>query len=175
MSSSSIGPPFVIETKDGPITIPYDQFVAVVRNAEYQADLTAATLREMGFALDGLRMPGNFLLELAAVVQLRVWENRGLMPYLKPGLPSAQAASQELAERAAKGMTEFQGENAAPLSLQVFKVWIEQFAWNGQELLQADVLVGDVDEKEFAKILAEFLWTYRHQLGNGMSYDKERK
>ena len=65
MSSSPSYPAVVLETKDGPLSIPRDQFLAIVRNAEYQADLTAATLREMGLPMENLRLPGNFLLEWA--------------------------------------------------------------------------------------------------------------
>lgn len=159
--SSSAPPVVIIETPHGPQTIPRDQFLAIVRNAEYQADLTAATLREMGLPIKNLRLPGNFLLELGAVVQLHVWERRGLTPHLKGELPAAKVASKELVERVQKGASEFEGNNAAPLSRQVLQVGIEQFAWNGQELLQADVVVGDVDEDEFVALLAEFLWTHR--------------
>lgn len=161
---SSSAPAVVIETPDGLQTIPRDQFLAIVRNAEYQADLTAVALREMGLPMENLRLPGNFLLELGAVVQLHVWERRGLTPHLKGGLPAAKVASKELAERSQKGASEFEGENATPLSRHVLKIWIEQFAWNGQELLQADVVVGDVDEEEFVDVLAEFLWTHRAKL-----------
>ncbi len=173
MSSST--PPFIIETPHGPQTIPRDQFFTIVRNAEYQADLTAATLREIGLPMENLQLPGNFLLELGAVGQLHVWELRGLTPHLKGGLPTADVASQELAERAQNGVSEFEGKNAAPLSRQVLKVWIEQFAWNGQDLLQADVVVSDVDEDEFTDVLAEFLWTHRHQLRSCLSPGEENE
>ena len=97
------------------------------------------------------------------------------MPHLKAGLPAAKVASKELAKRVQKGPAEFEGKNAARLSFQVLKVWIEQFAWNGQELLHADVVVGDVDEDEFVDVLAEFLWTHRHQLRNCLPQEEEKK
>lgn len=173
MPTSSSATTLVVDTEDGPHEIPRHQFLAIVRNAQNQADLTAATLREMGLPLNELRLPGSFLLELGAVVQLYVWENRGLTPHLQGGLPTATTASQQLVERVQKGASAFEGKNAAPLSRQVLKVWIEQFAWNGQELLQTDVVVGDVDEDEFANVLAEFLWTHRHQIQNYSSHEEE--
>ena len=125
--------------------------------------------------MENMRLPGNFLLELGAVVQLHVWENRGLTPHLKGGLPAAKVASKELADRAHRGTAEFEGENAAPLSRQVLKICIEQFAWNGEELLQADVVVGDVDEDEFVDVLAEIIWTHRHQLRSCLSQEEENE
>lgn len=175
MSSSQSFPSLVVQTKDGPREIPHQQYLAVVRNAEHCAELTAATLQQMGFALDKLRLPANFLLELSAVLQLQLWERRGLTPHLKSGLPPAQVASTELTGRAAKGWAEFEGKTSAPLSSRVLRVWIEQFAWSGQEFLEADVVVGDVDEEEFADVLAEFLWTHRHQLRNCLPQEEESK
>jgi hypothetical protein len=175
MPSSQACPLAVIETKDGPYTVPHDQIAAIVQNAERQAELTATTLKQMGLGLDKVPLPRNFLLELGAVLQLQLWENRGSTLHLKAGLPAAQLAANELAGRATKGWAEFEGENAAPLSAQVLSVWIEQFAWSGQEFLEADVVVGEVDEEEFADVLAEFLWTHRHQLRNCLPQEEETK
>ena len=37
---------------------------------------------------------------------------------------------------------------------------MERFAWEAPELLQDDVVVGEIDEDEFAEALAAFLWQY---------------
>jgi hypothetical protein len=39
---------------------------------------------------------------------------------------------------------------------------MKHFAWEGLDLLQADFILGDVDEDAFADLLAEFLWSHRH-------------
>jgi len=52
---------------------------AIVRHAERQADLTAFVLRATGLfeSLSDAQLPEAFLLELAAVIELQVWEQQG--------------------------------------------------------------------------------------------------
>jgi len=65
-----------------------------------------------------------------------------------------------------KGPKEFEGPDAAPLSPRVLRVWVEQFAWDGPELIGADVVVGDFDDVEFVDVLAELIWKHRDELTN---------
>ena len=140
------------------------QIQAIVHNAERRAEPTAAYLDRWYGESKTCRLPPAFLLELSAVLELELWERQGFRPYRITDLPTFEEAKVQLAERAFKGPTEFTGPNARPLSEAVLRVWIEQFAWEGPELLQAEVLVGPVDEDEFADALAEFVWQHRHKL-----------
>jgi hypothetical protein len=72
-----------------------------------------------------------------------------------------------------KGPAEFKGEDAAPLSLKVLRVWTEQFAWEGPDTLGADIILGDVDEDEFAAVLADFLWQHRHAMDSFLTNETE--
>ncbi len=139
---------------------------AVAQHAERQAHLTGTYLRNSGFCPDGeIRLPGPALLELAAVLELGVWERRGIRQYLPADLLTYREAADQLAARCMKGPAEFQGRNAAPLSLRIFRVWVEHFAWDGPDLLDADVVLSDADhEDDFIDLLAEFIWTHRNEL-----------
>lgn len=149
-----------------PDTAPYDAMVrAVIVHAERQADLTAAYLDVIG-ALKSkpARFPAAFLLELAAVLELGLWERRDLRRHLDIELPTYREAMDRLVTRCRKGSAEFDGPNATSLSRQIMQAWIEHFAWDGPNVLNADVVLGEADENEFIDLLAEFVWTHLSEL-----------
>ena len=115
---------------------------AIVRHAERQADLTAFVLRATGLfeSLSDAQLPEAFLLELAAVIELQVWEQQGLRGHLDSSLPTPQEAAFQLSRRAMKGAAEFAGPDAAPLSRDLLRDWIDHFAWDGREQFNADLL-----------------------------------
>lgn len=149
-----------------PDTAPYDAMVrAVIVHAERQADLTAAYLDVIGpLKSKPARFPAAFLLELAAVLELGLWERRDLRRHLNIELPTYREAMDRLVTRCRKGCAEFDGPNATSLSRQVMQAWIEHFAWDGPGLLNADVVLGEADDNEFIDLLAEFVWTNRSEL-----------
>lgn len=159
-------------TNDGPLSDSTIQ--ALTRHAERQADLTAAYLNATGvFQSKPARLPAAFLLELAAVLELGLWERQGIRPYLKVDLPTHQEASRSLGERAKRGPTEFT-DGETPLWIEILKVWLEHFAWDGPEFLATDVVIDDLNEDTFIDVIAEFVWKYRHeleQLVNGEVHD----
>jgi hypothetical protein len=109
-------------------------------------------------------LPPAFLLELSAVLELRLWELQGLRSYLDADLPTSREAAHALANRAKKGPAEFEGPDAAPLSVRVLHVWMEAFAFDGPDFLHADLIVRDVDEDAFIDVLSEFVWRHRHDI-----------
>lgn len=158
--------PLQIETTEGPVVISDHQIQGVVRHAERRADLTAAALEATGlFPKKPAFLPGPFLLELGAVLELGMWERQGLLPHLHSDLPTFREAAGELAARAKQGPAAFEGSEAAPFSGRVLRVWMEQLAWEGPDHFQADVVVGRVDEDQFADLLADFVWQHRDELG----------
>lgn len=162
-------------TSEGSLCFPDAMVRAVARHAERQADLTAAYLRDPRlFGSDEVRLPAAALLELAAVLQLGVWERRGLGRHLDVNLPSYREAADQLAARCMKGPAEFDGPNAASVWVQVLQVWMEHFAWDGPELLQAEVVVGDLDEDAFIDLLAEFVWTHHRELKHLVRGDRQK-
>jgi len=150
---------------DGPLRLPDALVQAATRNAERQADLTGTYLRALGLGKSGeVRLPAAALLELAAVLELGVWERRGLRAHLEVDLPTYREAADQFAARCMKGPLEFEGPNATPLSMRVFQVWVEHFAWDAPELLDAEVVLDNVDDDDFVDLLAEFVWAHRNEL-----------
>lgn len=156
----------LFQTNDGAVEDSGRQFQAVVRNAERMADLTAAALNEMGLISSPPKVwfSGTFLLELGAVLQIGLWERKGITAPFEAGIPSYTEAAGTLAERAAKNPSEFRTTTHSPLSDAVVQFWVDHFAWDGMQHMQADIIVGDIDEDQFIDLLATFLWEHRHQL-----------
>ena len=91
---------------------------AVRENAERQALLVLGPLllldlklKEAGFSLGVGGLPAGFMLDLAAICQLAVWENAGLREYLPPDLPTPEQAKAELLRRATTAPGSFQGRS----------------------------------------------------------------
>lgn len=143
---------------------------AVVRHAELSADVTVAVLDSTGLfpptpdRQTRATLPAGALLELAAVLQLGVWERKGLRPYLRNDLPTFREAASDLAARISEDPDAMKDRGAATLHRRVLGFYLERFAWEGPELLGTDVVVSDVDEDDFIDVLAEFVWTHRHEL-----------
>ena len=104
------------------------------------------------------------MLEIGSALQIGYWEGEGILDHVESGLPSYADASRQIAERARKGPVEFAGDAATPLHTAVVRFWVDNFAWEGQTLLQTDIVVGEVDEDRFLDLAAEFLWRHRHEL-----------
>ena len=150
---------------EGPIRLPHAMAQAVVCHAERQADLVAIHIHATkGFDSRTTRLPAAFFLELAAVLELGLWERRDLLRHVQTHLPTYRQAADQLVARCQKGREEFDGPNATPLSIQVLRVWLEHFAWDGPEQLCAEVVLGDMNEDDFIDLLADFVWTHRHEL-----------
>jgi hypothetical protein len=164
-----------IPTRDGPLRVPDATVWAVARHAERQADLTAAYLEATGlFNGKPVQLPAGFLLELAAVLEPGLWERQDLRRHLDVDLPTYREAADQLAARAAKGRAEFDGPDATSLSGRVLQVWIDNFAWDGPELLGTDIVVGHVDEDVFVDVMAKFVWKYRHEIARLLADGEEQ-
>jgi hypothetical protein len=164
-----------IETDHGPLSVGDEQLLAIVRHADRCAALVAETMKAMASLPTGAsRLPPAFFLELGAVLLIGVWERNGVAVPCEAELPSFDEAKKNLAARAGKGPEQFQGPHAVRVSHQVLRAWLEWFAWDAPALLQADVVLGDVDEDQFADLLAEFLWQHRHQVARLLPLDEEK-
>ena len=154
------------QTSEGPLVLPDITVQAVARRAERLADLTGGFLQSSFPTPGEVKLPAAVLLELAAVLELGVWERQGLLEHINTDLPTYREASNQLAARCAKGSAEFERTNAAPFSQQMLCIWLEHFAWEGPEILGADMVVGEVEEDVFLDLLAEFAWTHRRELNH---------
>ena len=158
--------PIEIETSEGLLVVSDQEIRAIARHAERKAQLTAAVLDATGVFREGpTRFPAGFLLELGAVLELGMWERQGLREFLDTDLPSFREAADALLARARRGPTAFDSpDDASSLSSRVLQTWMKHFAWEGPDLLNADFIVSDVDEDQFANMLADFVWQHRHEL-----------
>ena len=143
---------------------------AVARNAEHQAILVAAFLNQVDPLLkrDGLPsvatgFPAGYLLELGAALTLGYWNRKGLLAFLPSDLPAYADAVAELKSCAVIGRFQLLDCIASHLVRQVRQTWLERFAWEAPNLLQADFVLGDVDEDVLVEAVAEFLWVNRHK------------
>ena len=145
-----------------------DRIAAVQFFAERRACLTVACLaimdmeaRRRGDDLVGQGLPVGYLLELVAVVQLRVWEMNGLQPSLPKDLPTAHAAAADLCSRIKNNPLQFGTFASATLSEQIRQLWLERFSWSAPAILGVDVMVGEINEDALVKAVAQILWNHR--------------
>jgi hypothetical protein len=162
------------QNEQGTLQVPNELITALQRHGERCADLIAEFMEERVLFKDRpVYLPSALLIELSAVVQLRLWEQLGLRSYLNVELPSYREAATALAQRVRMGPAEFEGPNRIPLLLQVLSAWIDHFAWDAPKLLSTDVLIGQVDEDEFAEVLAGFLFEHHEHLSRLSANAKE--
>ncbi|MHB8957523.1 MAG: hypothetical protein ACYC4U_31565 [Pirellulaceae bacterium] len=115
---------------------------------------------------DGTRLslPHKFLLELAAVIQLGIWEHEGFRVHIEQGLPSYEQAVTGLLERSQQGVQAFHDLGTDSLCSQMVVIHWQYFAWEADTILGKTVAVQVGSEDELAAALAEFLWENREYL-----------
>ena len=135
-----------------PASIPNHSAIAeltecVIREADLMASLTIAFIDRTGVFPPERRLerpvalPATFLLELAAVLRIAVWECHGLRAQLPSDLPTAEYAYADLLDRAAHRPESFSSDLISPpLHRRVMDVTLRYFAWNGRRDWGADVL-----------------------------------
>lgn len=142
---------------------------AVIRNADYCATLVAACLdvldkrlKEDGHAQGAQGLPTGFLLELGTVLQLKIWEQQGLREFLPADLPTFAAAMADLHRRVTTNPLAFQSIESNRLGQYVLQVELERLSWAAPELLEADMVITDVDDDALVEAVAQLLWVHRH-------------
>jgi len=110
-------------------------------------------------------LPPAFVLELAAVLAIQSWERDGLAEHLPENLPNANQAREQFIARQQNGPSAFFDASDTPLSHHMLQVFVERFAWEAREILDAELLLETVDEDELVERAAAFIWENRHLLG----------
>jgi hypothetical protein len=151
--------------------LPLGTVDAAARHAERMAQKTGEFLRNLGLAQttgadsSPVCFPAEFLLELAAIIQRADWEEKGLTDSIGECPSNVINELRQLLDRLVGESDCFRSGDAAiegaRLSRATLRVWLERFAWNAPELLQAEVALGNMDEDAFIDQLAEFLWRHR--------------
>ena len=130
----------------------------VVALVALSADSLAAATGIDRATIESCRFSLGFLFELAGLMQLRLWEDAGFTIHIDAGLPSADTACKELEHHAKVGESHVTGID---LWCKVTIVWREHCAWEGQQLLGADVAIHRADEDLFDEQMAQFIWRNR--------------
>lgn len=151
---------------DGP-QVPEALVEAAAARARYVASLTGAALEQIGIRPTGaddnaIRLPAAFLLDLGAVAQLMVWEQSGISAHLDAGLPSASEATAQVVSGVSDGHYRVAASSTDTLSHRVFRLTLDEFAWDGLPILGVDVHLRAEDDERFIDMMAEFLWQNRH-------------
>jgi hypothetical protein len=154
--------------------VPPELARALALNAARDADRVALFLDTLvaRAAADGtsrapLRLPGWFLLELGAALRLWIWEHSGISTHRDAGLPHAGEALRAVFHRLRVAAGKEAADADTPLSRAVMALFVEHFAWSGQQDLDADFLLGEADEDDLVDTLADLLWTHRKALRRG--------
>ena len=151
---------------------------AIVRDAHFLADLTAGFLERIAVLpprkkrqKTPVALPREFLLELAGVLRLALWEGAGLRDCLGRDLPAAEPALHNLLAHYA---SESQGPGASGdshgLARDIFKIALCRLAWAGRAELHADVVLDEPDDDFFLNQMAGYLWANRHAGAPGTAH-----
>ena len=168
------------ESTDLEQVLPTGTIEAATRRAEEMAQRTGEFLRALGWAPPKptdppMYLPGEFLLELAAILQRADWQESGLADSIDEELPPALDDLRQLLDRLVQRPDSFQSGNSgaenARQSRETLRLWLQRFAWTGPELLDCDVMLGDLGDDELVERLAEVLWAHRHDFATNSSGD----
>jgi len=150
--------------------VPSELIRAVADGADRDANLVVQFLEALSQTPAGsllakrpLHLPADFLLRLGASLRLFCWEQSGIAIHRRMGLPSARQALRNVFQSLADPQVAAQADDVC---LWVVVLSTEAFAWAGRAELDAELLLGDMDEDSLVDALAEFLWTHRHALSD---------
>jgi hypothetical protein len=110
--------------------------------------------------------PAVFLMGLGFALRLIDWERQGLFPHIEAGLPRALDAIRWVIEQCSSKAHGERDKLVSDLSRQIFEISCTQFAWEGQSLLGADVLVGHPYVDTLLDALAELAWQNRRRISS---------
>lgn len=136
---------------------------AVASRAELHARLLGDALSRI-FSPDELEtlvLSREQLLELAAAVQLKYWEQKGITLHVENGLPCYSYALAKIEEQ---GRSSVSQPLQATMSNRVMRFWLERYSWISQSEWETDMIVGEIDVDQLVELMAEFLWSRRDTL-----------
>jgi hypothetical protein len=142
---------------------------AVLRQMDHAANLVVAFLRSVGMtgphdpSLPDL--PGEFLLELAALLQVREWHAAGLIDWLDPeGLSIDDMIGQALGRLRNDPLGVAAGRAGTDAMTDVLRIWTERCAPDARGHLDADVAIrwdNSLDIDATVDAFATFLCRHR--------------
>lgn len=120
-----------------------DFLAAVLRQFDHAADLVVAFLRSLGLQGSNqttvVALPREFLLELAALLQLREWHAGGLIDPAGPSIDDRIGAAIERFR--VDPMAVAQGKRGTAAMIDVVRTWTETCAPDARSHLAADIAI----------------------------------
>jgi hypothetical protein len=146
---------------------PPDMVDAVRRDAERDADSAAQLLDELGLGRQQpsdppVALPAQLLLGLGMAMRLLSWEAQGINLHRVAGLPRGEEILKCLLRSAVGDEADGGPALTQELWVCILRLSVEHLAWQGPELMGADVEIGPVDEECLIEALAELAWSGRH-------------
>lgn len=152
-----------------------DELMRAVRKAaEHDVDMVWGIMHHLG---DRAGRPNlinevsfDFVIQLGAALRLLFWEWNEIYIHRDAGLPDALDALRNVF-RTAKDVEA--ATKSASLPFKVFALLVERLSWTGPEDLDADFILGEVDEDALLNAMADFVWDHRRDLPNESNTTKE--
>lgn len=133
----------------------------VVHSSEVQAEMVAEILHQLPSSR--CKFSKALLLELKALVQIKIWENAGLRPWLPKELPTYDEGFRELALRQKRGTAQL-GNSARALEIinLVQAVTIRLYVLHKLTVASSSFMTLTHFSDEQLQLIADCLWDLRH-------------
>jgi hypothetical protein len=102
-------------------------------------------------------------MELAAALRLCIWDEQGLTPHLREELPSGRQAVIDAFRWLDRSAASQEKERPPYLAPRVMLL-THRLAWQGRELLNAEVAIGFPEDEGILDELVDFVWKHRHKV-----------
>lgn len=160
-----------LQTPNGELPVSDAVVEQVIGCAERAAELAATSLAAMpGFSREG-KLPAAVVLEVAAIVQLQIWEEGGAFASWPADLLTYDAARHHFIERTKNGPGEFSSLGAAELSIELMRFQLSRLAWDSPLLGNGNIIITVNDEESFVEAIAQFLFENRNVIDGLISKD----
>lgn len=141
---------------------------AILRQMDHAANLVAAFFRSLGLNSDDGKqivcLPPQFLLELGALLQLREWQDAGVVQWSHPdGLTVDDLISESIDQQ--QGSLAFaRTRRGTEAMVSLLRTWNEACSPVARVHLACDIAIewdSDGDIEQLVEALAEFAWRHR--------------
>ncbi len=151
---------------------------AILRQMDHAADLVAACFRSVGLTGDdgkqNVCLPAQFLLELGALLQLREWQDAGVVQWSHPdGLMVDDLISESIDQLQQGPRAVARTRRGTEAMVSLLRTWNETCSLVAREHLACDIAIewdSGSEIEQLVKALAEFAWRHRDR-----AYGKEEK
>ncbi len=142
---------------------------AILRQMDHAANLVAAFFRSLGLTSEDSKLniclPPQFLLELGALLQLREWQDAGVVQWSHPDGLTVDDLISESIDQLQQGSRAFaRTRRGTEAMVSLLRMWNEACSPVAREHLACDIAIewdSDGDIEQLVEALAEFAWRHR--------------